>query len=90
MKLIELLKDIQVLESAIDLNMEVKDIKYDSRAVEPGDVFVAIVGFETDGHKYIASAMEKGAAAVVCQMRPDEGVPFVRVSNSRRALAMMS
>jgi len=90
MKLKELLKDVQVLETAIDLNMEVKDIKYDSRAVEPGDVFVAIVGFETDGHKYIASAIEKGAVAVVCQMRPDEGVPFVRVSNSRLALALMS
>ncbi|MGI6029313.1 MAG: UDP-N-acetylmuramoyl-L-alanyl-D-glutamate--2,6-diaminopimelate ligase [Candidatus Heteroscillospira sp.] len=90
MKLKELLEGVQVLENSADLEMEVGCIRYDSRAVEPGDVFVAIVGFETDGHKYIASAMERGAAAVVCQLRMDDGVPFVRVANSRLALALMS
>ena len=90
MKLKELLRDVCVLESNMDMETEVNDIKYDSRAVEQGDVFVAIAGFETDGHKYIPSAMAKGAAAVICQMRPDEGVPFVRVADSRLALALMA
>ena len=90
MKLKELLKEIKVLETNIDLDMDIKDIKYDSRSVQKGDLFVAIAGFETDGHKYISSAIEKGAAAVLCQIIPEEGVPFIRVANTRLALALTS
>ncbi len=62
-------------------------MRYDSRAVQPCDLFVAIRGYATDGHnKYIAKAMEQGAAAVVCEEAP-EGVPAVVVENSRIALA---
>lgn len=52
------------------------------------DLFVAIRGYETDGHKYIASALQKGAAAVVCE-EADVGVPAVVIENSRRALAVI-
>ena len=44
-------------------NIEITGIAYDSRAVKPGFLFVAIKGFETDGHKYIDSAVKNGAAA---------------------------
>lgn len=90
MKLKELLKEVEVLESNLDLEIDVNDIKYDSRSVSKGDVFVAMVGFETDGHSYISSALEKGAVAVICQIRPEGNVPFVRVANSRLSLALMS
>ena len=90
MKLKELLKDIEVLEQTAPDELEIGGVRYDSRAVKPGDVFVAIVGFETDGHKYIDSAVKNGAAAIVCQIRPEGDVPFVRVENSRLALALMS
>ncbi len=90
MKLKELLDELQVLECSADTDMEIGDICYDSRAVQPGDVFVAIVGFETDGHRYIGSAVERGAAAVVCQSRPEAEVPYIRVADSRLALALMS
>ena len=90
MKLKELLRDIDVLEQSAGGELEITGICYDSRLVRPGNLFVAIVGFETDGHKYIDSAMEKGASAVVCQSRPGDGIPFVRVGNSRLALAHMS
>lgn len=90
MKLIDLLKDIEVLETNVELTLDVNDIKYDSRSVGEGDVFVAISGFETDGHKYIPMAMEKGAVVVICQIRPEANVPFVRVKNSREALALAS
>ena len=79
MKLKELLKDIEVLEQTAPDELEIGGVRYDSRAVKPGDVFVAIVGFETDGHKYIDSAVKNGAAAIVCQIRPEGDVPFVRV-----------
>ena len=61
MKLSELLADIQVTTNQVSGDPEIHAVRYDSRAVQPGDLFVAIRGFETDGHKYIAAALEKGA-----------------------------
>ena len=43
----------------------VTGVAIDSRAVKPGDLFVALAGEKTDGHQYIPQAMERGAAAVV-------------------------
>ena len=39
----------------------------DSRNVNPGDVFVCINGAAADGHKFAGSALEKGAAAIICE-----------------------
>ena len=86
MKLQELLKDVAVLSNTADGEAETNEVRYDSRAVQKGDLFVAIRGYATDGHKYIAKALEQGAAAVVCEEAP-EGVPAVVVENSRIALA---
>ena len=61
-------------------------MRYDSRAVEKGDLFVAIRGYATDGHRYIEKALAQGAAAIVCEEAP-AGAPAVVVENSRRALA---
>lgn len=88
MRLDELLEGIEVKTPARAgvIDKEIGEVRYDSRAVEPGDVFVAIRGFETDGHKYIGSAMEKGASVAVCEEAPED-VPAVVVENSRIALA---
>lgn len=86
MKLSQLLEGITVCSAGADMDAEISEVCYDSRAVRPGDLFVAIRGFETDGHRYIAGAMERGAAAVVCEEAP-EGVPAVVVGDSRAALA---
>ena len=86
MKLQELLKGVAVLSSTADGEAEIGEVRYDSRAVGKGDLFVAIRGYATDGHKYIEKALEQGAAAVVCEEAP-EGVPAVVVENSRKALA---
>ena len=75
MLLRELLSGIEILEANLDLNTEISGISYDSRKTEPGNLFVAISGFETDGHKYIPAALNRGAAAVLCEIRPEEGVP---------------
>ena len=66
MKLKELIKDIEVLSTNAAPDTEISGISYDSRLTRPGDLFVAIKGFETDGHRYIPKAMEKGAAVVLC------------------------
>lgn len=90
MKLRDLLRDVEVLELHADEQLEVTDICYDSRRAAPGSVFVAIRGFETDGHRYIAPAMERGAGCAVCEEAPEGDVPYVIVRDSRLALAVMS
>ena len=61
MKLAEILKDIDVLELAADAGMEIVGISYDSRKTKPGDLFVAISGFASDGYDYIPAAVKNGA-----------------------------
>lgn len=71
----------------------VSQIEFDSRAVKASDVFVAIKGTASDGHDYIEKAVESGAIAIVVQNLPDyqkEGVTYVVVENSHRALALMA
>ncbi len=66
-------------------DVEVKGISYDTRTIKPGEVFVALHGYKTDGHRYMSQARAQGAAAVVCE----EG-PGIRVPDARAALAAMS
>jgi UDP-N-acetylmuramoyl-L-alanyl-D-glutamate--2,6-diaminopimelate ligase len=69
----------------------VTGIVFDSRAVQPGSLFVAIIGGSTDGHRYIPNAIERGAAAVV-GIRPVHGlsVPYIQVDDTNRALAYLA
>ena len=90
MKLSELVKDLNILELGADPDTEITGVSYDSRKTQPGDLFVAVRGFETDGHRYIPRAVEKGAAAVLCETAPTDGTPFVRVDDCRYGLAIVS
>ena len=90
MKLKELIPADGIVEMNADPEQEITGISYDSRRTEPGDLFVAIRGFETDGHRYIAKAAEMGAAAVLCEEKPEQDIPYVRVCDSRLALALAS
>jgi UDP-N-acetylmuramoyl-L-alanyl-D-glutamate--2,6-diaminopimelate ligase len=90
MKLADIIKDIDVLEMTANPETEISGISYDSRQTMPGELFVAITGFESDGHRFIPMALEKGAAAVLCQTAPEGDVPFVRVADTRLALALAS
>ena len=90
MKLAELLRDIEVVESHASPELEIADVAYDSRQVTKGAAFVAIRGFESDGHKYIPQVAEKGASCVICEEKPALDVPYVVVRDSRLALAVAS
>jgi UDP-N-acetylmuramyl-tripeptide synthetase len=71
---------------------EVTGIAYDSRAVEPGHVFVALKGLHADGTAFVAQAIERGALAIVSEQPapPDVGVPWVTVADARLALAVLA
>lgn len=72
--------------------LEIGQIVSDSRRVIPGSLFVAVRGVAVDGHQYIASAIEKGAVAIVCEEYPKElagKATFVKVKDSAYALGML-
>ena len=87
MTLKELVKNIEC-EISKNPEIEIKGIAYDSRKVQEGYLFVAIKGFETDGHKYIESAIKNGAIAVLGEEDIEGDFTYVKVKDSRRALAM--
>ena len=78
MKLSEIFKEINVLSAAASGDTEITGVCYDSRRVKSGDLFVAVRGYESDGHKYIPMAVEKGCAAVLCEEAPAGNVPYVQ------------
>ena len=88
MKLSELLRDIEVLENHAPADTEITDVCYDSRQARPGAAFVAVRGYETDGHKYVPAAAAGGASLVICEEAPAVEVPYVLVKDSRRAMAV--
>lgn len=82
-----LLKDVKVEKMCS--NVDVKDIKIDSREVEKGDVFIALRGSEKNGNDYAMQAIKNGAVAVVSE----DDLPIenlVKVENARSAYALMS
>lgn len=87
MTLKELVKDLKY-EVSGNFDLEIKGIAYDSRKVKDGYLFIAIKGFETDGHKYIDSAIKNGAVAVLGEDDIKGDFTYVKVENSRRALAV--
>ena len=91
MKLAQLLEGLEYRLVGVDPECDIPSLCYNSLQAEPGCMFVAIRGFKTDGHKYIPSAFERGAAVAVVEEIP-EGFdkPCVVVSDSRKALAMLA
>lgn len=94
MKLSDILKKVNVLESRGDLQREITGVNTDSRQVKDGDLFVAVKGTQTDGHTYVPKAIELGAKAVlVCEPIPVEtpsGVTFVRVEDTEDAIGKVA
>lgn len=70
MKLNQLIKDCQPVQTVGEEGREVKSVHIDSRRVQPGDLFVALRGTQVDGHEYIEKAIGQGATAVVCESLP--------------------
>jgi UDP-N-acetylmuramoyl-L-alanyl-D-glutamate--2,6-diaminopimelate ligase len=89
MKLEELLKKISVKTIEGPADVDIAGVDIDSRKVGPGHLFVAIKGTQTDGHQYIAKAIELGAVAILCEDMPAErqaGVTYVQVTSTESAI----
>jgi UDP-N-acetylmuramoyl-L-alanyl-D-glutamate--2,6-diaminopimelate ligase len=91
MRLSELTQGIEILEAAGNPEGEVSSVQYNSAHCEPGDLFVAIPGIRTDGHRFIADALARGARFIVHEQdfSPPSGVTALRVRDSRRALGLL-
>ena len=76
------------------LDLDVRGVSADSRAIKPGDIFVAIEGGKTDGLKFVAAALAAGATTILAPREPETplpaGIAFVRAANARRALALIA
>ncbi len=70
--------------------VEVSGIKYDSRQVRRGDLFVAVRGHQVDGHKYIEHAVRNGAVAVVAEQAVEIPAILIQVPDSRKALPRLA
>lgn len=82
---------IEAIKGSTDLS--INKIEFDSRKISSGDVFVAIKGTVADGHQYIDKCIAQGAVAIVCEVFPEnvqEGITYVQVGNSHKALAFMA
>ena len=91
MKIKDILVNCNLLELVGDKNLDITKVSFDSRQVNPGTLFFAVKGTQSDGHDYIEKAVEQGASAVVCEKMPDtmkEGVTYIRVDNSAYVLGV--
>ena len=100
----EIQKSVSDLVEAINTRIELQEIQgprhrkingmaYDSREVRPGFLFFALPGEHTDGHSFVASAVEAGAVAVVHSRELNEyheNVAYIRVANPRTAMSPLA
>lgn len=89
-----LLQGIAYRKAVGATDIAIGSLTYDSRTATAGSCFFATVGTQSDGHDYIAAAVEAGAAAVVCERLPEgdlpEGCTFIVADNSSTAMAVMA
>ena len=93
MKLEDILKNINVIETIGDIAREISGIHIDSRKIEPGHLFVAVKGTQTDGHAYIAKAIELGASAIVCEKIPENienNVTYIKVADTEDCVGKLA
>lgn len=88
MRLQEVLEDVRVTGGSAPMDLEITGVVCDSRRVKPGDLFVAIRGYQADGHRYIPMAVEKGCAAVLCEEPPAVDIPYALTGDCRLGLAL--
>lgn len=93
MKIEKILKEITYISKKIQNDKEIVGVSSDSRQIKKDYIFLAIKGYEFDGHKYINSAIKNGANAIVYTKDDIEFVDkinYIKVEDERLALAQIS
>jgi UDP-N-acetylmuramoyl-L-alanyl-D-glutamate--2,6-diaminopimelate ligase len=92
MRLSDLIKVVSPLNICGVSDLEIQGLYYDSRMVQPGGLFFALKGAVADGHRFIATAIERGAVVVIAENTDlvPEGFPCVQVKDSRLAMARIA
>ena len=97
MELKKVLAGLEGLKAKGNLDIDIENIESDSRKIEKNGLFIAIKGFDTDGHKFIDKAIENGAIAVMTDASVDlktikvpDGVTLIVAPNTRYALAIIA
>lgn len=90
-KLGDLVKVLGIERDEKNFDIDISGIAYDSRKVQKGCLFVAITGFKEDGHRFIESAINNGASAIIVEKDVKvASIPVIKVDDSRKALAKLS
>jgi len=90
MQLKELAQTLVVSRLIGDGLADITGLQIDSRQIEQGDLFICITGQVSDGHDYAATAVQKGAVALVVERILDLNVPQLLVENAREAMAALA
>ena len=85
MNLRNILSGITGIKAKGDVDIEIKSITSNSKEATKGSLFIAIKGFETDGHEYIENAIENGAIAVMIQ----EGYDYRKIAQNENIILLM-
>lgn len=71
-------------------NVPFQSVSTDTRTIQSGDLFVALVGDRFDGHHYIQEAIDKGASSVMVSRDVDSPVPYLQVNDTLAGLANLA
>ena len=85
MKLNLLIKELNVIETIGNTDIDIKGVNIDSRLIEEGHMFIAVKGTQADGHNYINTAIEKGAKAILCEVIPQDinpNITYIKIENT--------
>jgi UDP-N-acetylmuramoyl-L-alanyl-D-glutamate--2,6-diaminopimelate ligase len=89
----DILYKVHITSTSGNMNVEVKGICFDSRKVQPGFLFVAVRGTQSDGHAFIEKATLSGAMAIVAEKLPEvisDKITYVTVKDSSKALGIIA
>jgi len=93
MQLRELLKNIPIVDTQGNLDIDIKHIATHSKQVFPGSLFIAMKGIHNDGQVYIDEAVSRGAVAILAEKIPlnaQNGVTYIQVANPRKTAAKVA
>lgn len=71
-------------------NVPFQFVSIDTRTLQPGDLYVALIGDRLDGHEFIQQAIEKGASGVLVSKKIDLDIPFIQVEDTTKALGLLA